>query len=393
MSDGPGNAQASKSAGNAVAPRVVTGNTLFFPAASLYALFALPVSVVGVLGVARVPPGIAFAAGHAHEMLFGFALAAVAGNQLGPVSVPRLAALFALWMLARASFLAAPASLAAVAANIAFAAVLAAQIAPRMLRAAKKPRNKALPAVLIAICASEIAFQLASRVGADGLAFRILLCAVVLFALLMLFMGGRLIAPAVAGQFYRQGGNLEARVQPRIESALIVAMAFAATTSLVPSRPWLVASGVCAIAAGALATARLARWRLWALRGRPDLLCLASGYAWLATGLIALGAALASARELTVALHVITVGSIGTLTLNVMAMTWLLKARKDPARNRAPVWGTVLLAAATLLRVLGGIGGNHVAVLLLAAALCWSGAFALLAGLLWVARKPARPPR
>lgn len=367
----------------------MTGNALFFPAATLYALFVLPASVIGMLGFAPVPPGIGYAAGHAHEMLFGFALAAVAGNQLGPVAPSRLAAFFALWALARAGFLLAPASLVAAAANVVFAVLLAAKIVPRLLHAAVKPRNKALPAVLLAICVSEIAFTLAAQAGAAGLAFRILLFAVVLFALLMIFMGGRLIAPAVAGQFYRQGGNLDARVQPRIEAALIAVMALAAATSLAQSRPWLVASGLAAMAAGALAAVRLARWRLWALRGRPDLLCLAAGYGWLALGLLALGAALASGHGLAAALHVITVGSVGTLTLNVMAMTWMLKARRDPSRSRVPVWGTLLLATATLLRVLADFAAGDAPALLLAAALCWGVAFALLAGLLWRARNPA----
>jgi hypothetical protein len=51
---------------------------------------------------------------------------------------------------------------------------------------------------------------------------------------------------------------------------------------------------------------------------------------------------------------VITVGSLGTLTLNVMAMTRLLKARKSPASTRLPVVATLLLAAATIVRVRAG---------------------------------------
>jgi len=350
----------------------------------------LPASVLAMLGDVSTFPGIGYPAGHAHEMLFGFALAAVAGNQLGPMARPRLVLLFGLWALARATYLLAPSSLAAAASNIAFAGLLAAQVAPRLLRSAKKPRNKALPAVLIGICASDIAFELAPHVGWAAAELHILLSAVLLFALLMLFMGGRLIAPAVAGQFYRQGGNLEARVQPRIEAALIASMTVAVAGSMAASRALLVASGISAMISGLLAAVRLLRWRLWALRGRPDLLCLASGYAWLAAGLLALGAALASGRDPTVALHVITVGSIGTLTLNVMSMTWMLKARKDPSRSRVTVMGTLLVGAATLLRILAGIRVYPAPPLLLASALCWSSAFALLAGTL-LSRSAARP--
>ena len=207
----------------------------------------------------------------------------------------------------------------------------------------------------------------------------ILTVAVLLFALLMLFMGGRLIAPTVAGQFYRQGGKLDARVQPRIEGGLLVAMAVAAAASVFASRPLFVTLAAAATAvAGVLSAVRLLRWRLWALRGRPDLLCLAAGYGWLAIGLLLYGAALAAGHYQTAALHIITVGALGTLTLNVMVMTWTLKARQDPSRARAPVWATILIGAAALARALASLGVYDPLALLQRASLCWSGAFALL---------------
>ena len=354
--------------------RLVAGHVFFFPAATAYAIFVLPASVLALTGHTRAFPALASPAGHAHEMLFGFALAVVAGNQLGPMRTPRLAFLFGLWAIARATFLYAPQSIAASATNIAFATLLAAQLAPRLLKAAKKLRNQALPIVLIAICGSSIAFQIAAR--AD---YTILVMAVLFFALLLLFMGGRLIAPAVAGQFYRQGGKLDARVQPRIESALIVLMTLAVTTAAFEDRPLAAATaGMATLAAGLLAAVRLLRWRLWALRGRRDLLCLAAGYGWLAIGLMLFGAALAEGRQQTTALHVIMVGGLGTLTLNVMAMTWALRARQNPERAFLPVWGTILIAAATLARGLAGLGVYATQALLLAASFCWSGAFALL---------------
>jgi len=63
----------------------------------------------------------------------------------------------------------------------------------------------------------------------------------------------------------------------------------------------------------------------------------------------------------------ITVGALGTLTLNVMAMRRMLKARRDPSRSRVPPLGTALIA------------------------LAWSATCALLLAL--IARTPARPPR
>ncbi len=363
-------------------PRIA-GNAVFFPVATAYAILVVPASVFAMLGLANTLPALTSAMGHAHEMLFGFALAVVAGNQLGPMPMPRLALLAGLWVLARATFLTAPQGMTAAAANIAFAALLAAHLAPRLLGAAKKLRNQALPLVLTAICASSIAFQIAPHAGFASAGHTILTVAVLLFALLMLFMGGRLIAPTVAGQFYRQGGKLDARVQPRIEGGLLVATAVAAAASVFASQPLFVTLAAAATAvAGVLSAVRLLRWRLWALRGRPDLLCLAVGYGWLAIGMLLYGTALAAGRYQTAALHVITVGALGTLTLNVMAMTWTLKARQDPSGASAPVWATILIGAAALARVAASLGVYDPLVLLQLASLGWSSAFALLLVLL-----------
>jgi uncharacterized protein involved in response to NO len=363
----------------AVKQQLVATNLVFFPLATLHAIVVLPASVLAMLGRTPAVPALASPAGHAHEMLFGFGLAVVVGNQLGRIPVPRLALLTGLWLMARASFLWNPQGIAAAAANIAFAALLAWLLAPRLVAAAKKWRNQALPLVLTAICASSIAFLLTGQAGFAAAGYPVLVIAVLLFATLLLFMGGRIIAPAVAGQFYRQGGNLDARVQPRIEGALIIAMAVAVATSPLAGQPLFALLPASATAlAGALALVRLWRWRLWALEGRPDLVCLAVGYGWIGLGLLAYGGALAAARYEAAALHVITVGALGTLTLNVMAMTWTLKAGEDPSRDRLRVAATVLVGAATVARVLAGLGAFDPLRLLVLAAALWSSAFVLL---------------
>lgn len=363
----------------AIPRRLVAGNVVFFPMATIYAVFVLPASVFAMLGLTGAFPALASTTGHAHEMLFGFALAVIVGNQIGPISVLRLALLAGLWVIARATFLWAPQSITAAAANIAFAALLAMHLAPRLLGTAKKWRNQALPLVLIAICASSIAFQLAQQAGFAAAEHTILNVAVLLFALLLLFMGGRLIGPTIAGEAYRQGGKLDTRVQPRIEGGLIIVMAVAVAASLFARwQPFALLAAAATTGAGALTAVRLLRWRLWALRGRPDLICLAVGYGWLAIGLLLYGAALTVGRYQTVALHIITVGSLGTLTLNVMAMTWTLKARQDPSRAAVRVAATILVGAAALARVLAGLGVFDPHVLFVLASMIWSSAFALL---------------
>ncbi|HEY8554725.1 MAG TPA: NnrS family protein [Burkholderiales bacterium] len=364
------------------------GLQVFYPAATAYGALVLPASVLSMTGVSSLP-GLGTPAAHAHEMLYGFALAVVAGNQLGPTPWSRLAPLLALWGLGRIAFLVAPFGLVAALADVLFAAGLVWRIVPRLYRAVKKVRNYALPVVLTAIGASAIAVYPAQRLGGAAATHMVLVTAVLLFALLLLFMGGRLIAPAVAGQYYRQGEELETRVQPGIEAVLIVAMLAAIVISPFAALPWAAAVAGCAcIVAGVLAAARLVRWRLWGVRGRPDLFCLGAGYAWLALGLVTIGFALLANARLTAALHLVTIGSLGSLTLNVMALTWAARAQRNIADERLPVWGTFLVAAATVARVAADFAGDPRPYWWLAGA-CWSGAFVLLLITMAKLRRPA----
>lgn len=370
-------------------PALAVAGTVFYPAAALYAALVLPWSVLALTRIAAGPAALATPLGHAHEMLLGFALAVVAGNQLGALPPWRLRLMLALWLAARLAYVALPLVVAA-AFDIVFAAALGLRAAPRLFKAAKKLRNQALPAILAALCIGAVAVDLAAF--ATGAAVHAIVLALVLaLAALMLFMGGRIIAPAAAGQFYRQGGNLQARVQPWIEGAILVAMALAFVAAPLP-RLGLVLRLACA-AAGTLALVRLLRWRLWACRRRPDLLCLGAGYGWLGLGLGALAIAAPGAQR-TAALHLLTIGALGTLTFNVMAVSLLTRARRDAAHERRLVWGTGLIALAVAGRVAAAALPGHAVELLLSAAACWSAAFLLLAWVLTDAlRAYARRPR
>ena len=344
---------------------------LFFPAASLYAAVILPWSVLAMTRVVAGPASLATPFGHAHELLLGYALAVVAGHQMAPMSRSRASVLFGLWVAARLTFVTLPGRV-ALTLDMLFAVALATQVTPRLYRAAKKLRNQALPAMLTALCVGAAAYDTALFIGGAATLRALLGGIVLLLAALMLFMGGRIIAPAAAGQLYRQGDSLVARVQPKIEGLLLASMAAAVAFIVLPGYE-LVPRVACA-AAGVFALVRLLRWRLWACNGRRDLLCLGTGYAWLAFGLLAIaGSAPGNLR--TAALHVITIGALGTLTANVMANTVLLKARRQPAMEWIPSLVTVLIGAATLSRVAAALADAHAVDLLMLAAACWSLAF------------------
>ncbi|PWG60908.1 NnrS family protein [Sediminicurvatus halobius] len=348
---------------------------VFFPVAAAYGAIALPVSVLALHGMAPLPP-LATPWGHAQELLFGFGLLVAAGFLLSRERPAVLALLLGLWLLARTATLVAPAGPVAALAGSGFALLVAAVAAPRFLSAAKKLRNQAFAPILIAISLAATAFHAAGASLGTPARYAAVHAGVLLFAVLMLFMAGRIIAPAAAGAARQAGHHLEARVQPRLEAALLLLMAIALVAMLIPGAR--VAGGTALVLAGAVAAVRLARWRLWWSRHRPDLLCLGAGYAWLAVGLLLWGAsALLGVPGRGEAVHAITVGAMGTLTVSVMARIWLVKAGADPAAAPEPVIGTLLLAGAAALRLLQP--GSEPA--LLAAAALWALAYLVLLGL------------
>jgi uncharacterized protein involved in response to NO len=135
-----------------------------------------------------------------------------------------------------------------------------------------------------------------------------------------------------------------------------------------------------ALAAGVALAARLARWRGGGTWREPLVLVLHLGYGWLALGFILLGASEWIAwLPPTAALHALTAGAIGTMTLAVMTRASLGHTGHALIAGRATVAIYVLVTLAALLRLLAPLGGSVYLVLLCLAGLAWSGAFGLFA--------------
>lgn len=358
-------------------------NALFFPAAALYAALIAPWWALTLAGVVRPPAGLLMPAYHAHELLFGYALAVVAGYLLGPQSMRFNALLLAVWCSARLTFLLWPTSWVASAAAALFALGFTLRVVPRFARSAKKWRNRAIVPLLLGLAVLCASAGPVIRFLPGPTTQMLLIEVIVLLAGLMYFMGGRIIAPAVAGHIRRSGSRLDSPVQPGLEGASLVC--FGGVLLLVPLHEFLVAAGAVLLGLGILTAIRLLRWRPWRCLNRPDLLALLAGYAWLSIGLILLGTAFfIDAIRWQLGVHALTIGALGTLTLTVMARTRMLYRFRDANRFLLAHYGAALITVAALARVVPGLfqaGAGHEAWNLLAAS-CWSGAFLLLFTLL-----------
>lgn len=342
---------------------------------------------------------------HAHEMLFGYSLAVIAGFLL--TAVPGwtgqrrvqgglLAALAGLWLAARlASWTTAllPAPVFAVF-ELGFIALLIVLIA-RALLTGWSPRNLVFLPVLLAIFAAA-ALTHAEMMGlADGtlaIGQRLVLNAVLL---LITVIGGRIV-PAFTTNALRQidPDRLPVSHKP-LEIAAIASMALLLLSDLVA--PGSAASGAIALAACLAGGLRMVGWCSLRTLHNPLLWILHLGYAWLVLGLALKGLALVTGSILEItALHALTVGAIGSMTLGVMTRAGLGHTGRALVAPRAIVWAYVLISLAALVRIIGPLvlpAFYNQAMLL--AGVAWALAFALFS---WVylpiltrPRRTARP--
>ncbi len=363
---------------------------LFFPAAAGFAAAAVPLWLLQYAGI--LPPTTEGAAWHGHEMVFGFALAVVAGYLLTRASRTGLLLALAAWLAGRAApFIPMlPTPLGALLA-VAFPAVLFAIAGRTLLGAAKTGRNLVFGILLGGFLVAELVCQ-AGRIGlvARGEMLGIGL-ALGLVLLLIFVMGGRVLAAAASGALQRQGRHLPGLAQRGIERVgLIAFLAMIAAGAL----DWPRLEAAAALPAGMLVLLRLVGWRAWRIVGDGTLAPLLLGYAMLGLGLLLYGPAIwTGLASPTAARHLGAIGGLGGTTF---AMTLRVAAQRGRCSLRPPGWalaGSVMIASAAFARAAMAQAQASMAALLVAGGL-WSAAFAALAIHLAVApaRRASGPP-
>lgn len=373
----------SLSPGNSVV--LACGFRPFFLLAGLWAVVPAAGLIWALSGGAWPAGAIAPLPWHGHEMLLGFAAAAIAGFLLTAVpswtgtqavSGYTLAGLVALWVVARVVALMPDPATLAVALALAFFPALAFTLA-RPLVVTRNVRNLPFLVLLALLFLAELLF-LAPRAGwFPAPPFDPLRLAINTIVLMVAIVGGRIIPAFTRNALAARGRPAEIRASGVVDAAAIAAAACVVVGDIVA--PGTTASGGLAALAGTLLGLRLRGWRSFATRDVPLLWVLHAGYAWLALGLVLkavwLLGGLAAAQHWQ---HAITMGSFGAMILGVTTRAALGHTGRPLAVGMPIVAAYALVCAAALLRVFGPwlVPGRYVAVLAAAAA-AWCAAFLL----------------
>jgi uncharacterized protein involved in response to NO len=336
----------------------------FFLLASAWAAIALPVWLASYVHGYALRGALPALFWHGHEMVFGFGAAVVAGflltaipNWTGrlPVRGVPLALLAMLWFAGRIAMLIPGAELLDLAFLVALVVVVA-----RELVAGRNWRNLPMLGALALLFAGNLLFHLGIYAGLRlGIATLLMLIALV---------GGRIVPSFTRNWLAKKGPGTRL---PAPESAFDRG---ALLVTLVALGAWVFSTAAWLLVAAGIALAvRLARWRGYATLREPLLLILHAGYAWLAVGLVLLG------LEVPGALHALTVGAVGTMTLAVMTRASLGHSGRALVADGVTRAIYVLITLAALLRVLSPLAGAQAVLVTSLAGLAWSAAFATFA--------------
>jgi len=357
----------------------------FYLLAALLAMLSVPLWALQFSGL-LASGGLRGSVWHAHEMVFGYALAIVIGflftagrnwsGRATPTGRP-LMALVALWVLARVLVLT-PWLWASLAVNVAVP-WLAAWGLWRALHAGGNRRNYFFVGLLLALGLATAALHL----GQLGL-WAALQLPVAPFqglglplALDLLLFTIAVMAGRVLPMFSNNGvPGMNARREPRLERvALAALLLLAASDAMGMNGPVMLLALLPALLAHSL---RFALWQPWKTLSNPLVWVLHAAYAWLLLHLALRAAAALGWLPAASATHALTVGLIGLMTLGMITRTALGHTGRPLKAGPVETAAYLALLAAAVLRV-------FLPLLLPAAllwavwlsALCWTLAFAL----------------
>jgi uncharacterized protein involved in response to NO len=357
----------------------------FFLSAALFAGVAVPAWILMLGGVGGVTVLYPARVWHVHEMVFGFLPAVIMGFMLTaipnwtdrpPIRGLELAGLWSLWLAGRFAIAVPVLNPSTTAVVDGAFLVAAAGLVWREIAAANSWTHAPMGVLISLYAVANILFHVLT-LGEQGADLPPRMALGVILVLLTV-IGGRII-PNFTEEFFEVRGRPE-RPAPfsRYDEMSILLVVF--TTVSWIAQPWGMVTGWMFVLAGVVNAGRLARWRGWLTWPEPLVLVLHVGYGWVVAALLLFGGSLLGVGLTPQdALHALTTGAIGVMTLGVMTRASLGHTGRQ--RHAGPLTVTIYLLAflGALIRVFGPATGLTSHLVMGLATASWSGAYILFA--------------
>jgi uncharacterized protein involved in response to NO len=323
---------------------------------------------------------------HAHEMIYGFVMAAVAGflltavpswtGQRGFAGKPLITAAV-LWLVGRlAMSISTKIPFWALAfAELALVPWLLVLLAPPILRT--RNRNLPLLAVLVVLWIIDVVF-LAGMARADvALGAGSTRVAIDFVLILITVIGGRIVPAFTANALRRRGEEPNVVTRAPLEFAVIGLMVAVAIADVFAPNGRL--SGVLAALAAIAHAWRLSGWGSFRTRGEAILWIMHVAYAWLPLGLaLKAFALLGDAAWASRWQHALATGAIATMILAVMTRTALGHTGRPLVVPRSIAVAYLLITFTALLRTFGiAVFPGHYLSTLTVSAITWAACFGI----------------
>jgi uncharacterized protein involved in response to NO len=322
---------------------LAAGHRPFFLAAALWPAVALTLWLAALAGLVPLT-----ASWHGHEMIFGFAVVAIAGFL--SAAVPkwtdgatlqggRLLMLVALWLAGRVAMLADTATWL----DLLFLPVFASFILADIVRV-RNTRNYQVPAMLFGLAALNALYHFHDEIVA-------LHAAAYLITAMIALIGGRIV-PAFTQNALRMAGrrDVTCRTPQWLDVVAVPSVILVVLTELFA--PDTHVSAAAALVAGLVLLARMAGWHSFKTLGMPIVWILHVGYLWVPVGFLLKAASeFAHLVPHSAALHALTAGAVGTMILAVASRAALGHAGLPLKVSRWTVLAYLLVTAGAALRV------------------------------------------
>ena len=357
----------------------------FFLGAGVWAILSVALWLGSLAGLWALAPGYGALAWHAHEMLFGYGSAVVAGflltavpNWTGrlPVAGWRLMLLFLLWCVARAAFLVmAPVGpLPAVVIDSLFLPCLLLAMA-REIVVGRNWRNLTPLALVGLLAAANIGFHAEVLIaGGPDISMRVAVAA--LIGLIML-IGGRIVPSFTHSMLSRIGSERRPVSFNRFDVVTLLVSGMALLLWIV--RPASDVTGAFFLIAAIVQCVRLWRWAGVHTWREPLVFVLHLGYAFIPLGFLVGATSIPVPGSIagTAALHAWTVGAIGLMTLGVMTRATRGHTGRDLSASTTTLAIYGAMIAAALLRIGASLVPGAYGIMLDAAGMAWIAAFGM----------------